>query len=152
MNLMLAVLLFALPQVVTAAQTPASHVFDQVDEAPVTITRPATHLCNLTPEPDANGFIPAVCITGPEHVETCADQSRVLLHSEDGTGHCIDFKKIVPNIVYMASPATTQSDSAVGWQDNGKCLLPSGFTITDDSEWDCKVEIKLPANQPKGNQ
>lgn len=63
----------------------------EVDVPAVSHEVPAPYPCNIAPKSE-NGAMLAVCITGPETHWTCSDKSRVLLESEDGVKHCVDFK------------------------------------------------------------
>ena len=85
---MLPLLLFLLlPQI---SQNSIRYTDNVIDVPSVKYMVPADHPCNL-PSPSSGNIVYAVCVTGPEEHETCTDKTRILLHSEDGTGHCINF-------------------------------------------------------------
>lgn len=75
-----------------------------VIEPAIQITVPASHPCNIDPGGSSDGTRFAVCITGPETHWTCADKSRVLLHSEDDQHYCLSMKLFDnPNESHLAS-------------------------------------------------
>jgi len=76
-----------------------------MDVPAIIVMVPAPNPCNIMP-PNQGGWVDAVCITGPEEHETCADKSRILMYSEDGTAHCMKFEGQRPNVSVPVSQWT----------------------------------------------
>ena len=103
---MLPLLLFLLlPQI---SQNSIRYTDNVIDVPSIKYMVPADRPCNISP-PTMNGWTEAVCITGPEQRETCTDKTRILLHSEDGTGHCIDFSAMQNKMPQVIFTGTTTS-------------------------------------------
>jgi hypothetical protein len=96
---MIAFVLFLLFQFSgTPIRSSKTVIVKDVDVPSITITVPAPYPCNLSPQGNGYGAVEAICVTGPEQHETCENKARVLLHSEDGKGHCVLFSAIQQEI------------------------------------------------------